>query len=159
LADERDRRSTADHRDGGKLGGRNPVVLQHISECVEKSRQSRRDDGLQFGPRQPDLGACPGQIDRHHRGGLRGEPFLGQAALLAQPGQRPDGSGPGGVLGSGRPDSGQHLIEQGLVDLVTGELDESQRLADRGEVGRGVGQRDGAAAATEIAQRDHPAGR
>ena len=54
------------------------------------------------------------------------------------------------------PGAGQHVVPQGLVDLVAGELGESQRVPDQGEVGTCVGQRDGAAAAPKSQRATTP---
>ncbi len=62
--------------------------------------------------------------------GLGGQPFLGLPAFVAQPGQRADRRGARwiGVVGLG--DAGHDVVEQGLVDLVAGEVRVADRLAD-----------------------------
>ena len=62
-----------------------------------------------------------------------------------------------GVVGVG--DSGDHMVEQGLVDLVAGEVGIADRLADLGEVRAGVGQRDAGSATAQVHQRDDAARR
>ena len=67
----------------------------------------------------------------HHRRRLGGQPFLGQPGLLAHPGQRSKAQRAGrvGIVGVG--DSGHHVVEQGLVDLITGKVGIANGLADR----------------------------
>ena len=105
-----------------EAGHRNLVALQRFFDRVEHAGQRLLDEVLQLGAGQPDVGAEAGQFGGHHGRGLGGQPFLGLPALVAQPGQRPDRRGAGGVGVVGFGDAGDDVVEQRLVDLVAGEV-------------------------------------
>ena len=156
LADRRDCRATADSGDRRQVRRWNPVALQRIPECIEKSGERLSDQPVQLRTGQPDVGPEPGQLSRHHGDGLGGQPLLGQPALFAQPGQRTHCGGTTRVAVPGPLGGGQDMIEHRLVDPVSGELPVAHRLPDRGERGAGVGQGDRGSGAAEVAQRHHP---
>ena len=111
-----------------------------------------RDELFQLVAGHPDIGGVPGKVDVYGGRGLGGQLFLGQPAVVAQPRQRADGGGARRIGVTGIGDTGHHVIEQSLVDLVARELRVAHRLADGVEAGCRVRQGDAGPASAEIAK-------
>ena len=157
MGDKGNRGATPDSRHRGEVGRRNPTAFQGVAQCIQESGERLTEQALQFGPGDPDVGAITRQVGGDRRGGLRGQPFLGQPAFLTQPHQRTHCGGAAGLRRRGRPDSGQNVVEQGLVGVIAGEIGVTHRLADDREVSPGVGQGDRTARGAEITQGHHSA--
>ena len=112
LGDQRDGGAAAHRRDRRQARNRNSVALQRFFDSVQQTRQRLLDEALELGAGHPEIGAEAGQFGGHDGRGLGGQPFLGLAALVAQPGQRPDRGGACrvGVVGLG--DTGDDVVEQ-----------------------------------------------
>ncbi|SKY19215.1 Uncharacterised protein [Mycobacteroides abscessus subsp. abscessus] len=102
---------------------------------------------LQLGAGEPDIRGDSGQLHRHRGRGVAGESLLGQPALITQSSQSAHRCGAFGILVQ----IGQHLGQQHLVDLLTGEVGESDGLPDLLEPAGRIGERDAAARASQIA--------
>ncbi|KMO71128.1 NAD-specific glutamate dehydrogenase [Mycolicibacterium chubuense] len=156
LRNNRNRCSTADGGDCGDVGDRHVGALQRVVDRREQPAQRVGEQVLELRTGDADVRAEAGQLGRDHGGGLLGEPFLGLTALLTQPRQRADRRGARriGVVGVG--DAGQHMVEQGLVDRVPGEVGIAHGLAHEIQIRARVGERDAGAAAAQIDQHHHP---
>ena len=152
LGHQRNVGAAADGRDRGHIGHRNVVALQRFFDGGEQTGQRLGDEVLELVAGHPDVGVEAGQLGGHHRRRLGGQPLLGLPRLVAQPGQRSEPQRAGGIGVVGFGDSGHHMVEQCLVDLVAGEVGIPDRLADLVEIRTGVGQRDAGPAAAQVAQ-------
>ena len=155
LGDQRDAGTAADRHHRGDTGPVNPVVPQQVFQRGEHALERLCDQALELGSRHPNVGPVSGQFDDQFGRRIGRQPLLGDAAFLAQPGQRTDRRGACGIDIAGVGDAVSDVAEQRLVDLVAGEFGIAGRLADGLERRRGVGQRDAGATATEIQQRHH----
>ena len=154
LGDNRNRGTAADGGQGGQDTGRNLVALQGFLDDGEQPRQGRFEQSLQLRAGDAQSRREAGQVGVDRRRGLGRQPLLGLPALVAQLGQRADRRRTGRV-GVGRlGDAGDDVVQQRLIHQVTGELWVAHGLADLAQ-GRGVGDGDAGAAATEIAERHH----
>src|SRR6185369_2265874 len=112
--------------------------------------QRRRDEAFQLGACDSDPRVASGQFRDQFGYRLRRQPLLGVAALLAQPGERPDRRGTRWVYATGVGEAVEGVVQQRLVDQVAGELRISGGVFDRLERRCGISQRDARAAATEV---------
>ena len=122
------------------------------STALSTPARGLRDQLFQLVAGHSDIGGEPGKVDVYGDGGLGGQLFLGQPAVVAQPGQRADGGRARRIGVAGVGDTGDHMIEQSLVDLVAREVGIAHGLTDGVEAGCRVGQRDTGAASAEIAK-------
>ncbi len=155
LGDQRNARTAAHSDNRGNVLPTNPVVLQRIFQRRKDTREWSGDQRLQLGSRNPNPGPVSRKFGDELGDRLRGQPLLGKTTFLPQPGERPHRGGACRVNGACPRDSVEHVTEQRLIDLVSGEIRVPRRLADRLERRRGVGQCDARAAATEIQQHHH----
>ncbi|CAM3940415.1 hypothetical protein MYFR107205_30820 [Mycolicibacterium frederiksbergense] len=87
MCDKRNSGTAADHCDRAQPTGRNTAPLQQFFDGGQQPAQRWVDELVEFGAGDPDIGAVAGQLGGYHGGGVGGQPFLGSAALIAQPSQ------------------------------------------------------------------------
>ena len=108
-----------------------PVAVQRLLQHAGEVGERLPDRVVELVAGEPDLAAMSGQLG-DQRGGRGGrQPFLGRAALRAQPAQWTDRGGARHVDRPGIGQSLQDLRQHSLVDQVTGQLGVPDRLADR----------------------------
>ena len=151
---QRNAGAAADDRQCGQTVGRCPVAFGQFVQGRDDAVQRRPNQVLQFLSGEPDVGAMTRKFDDQLGRGVGRKPFLGQPAFLAEPGERLDRRGSGGIDCRRRGCPGRELATPGR----SGHR-KSPRSATVSAMGSnddaGVGQGDAGAASTEIDQSHH----